>query len=1220
MRDHRVLLCCIILLATNILYALSPFVETIQANTPPTLYVGAGEQYTKIQDAINNATDGYRIFVYNGTYTGSIIINKKIDLFGEGRNITTINGNNAQTVIKIIANNVNISHFTIKSSSTTRGSSIINIQGNNSIITDNIISNGYHGIYLNKSRGHLIYDNIIQNNARDGIYLNRSNANKNISYNTIKNNYNGIYLYNYSSDNKIYNNIIQNNNLNGIYLDHSCDNNIIRNNNCSKNTKHGIYINDYSNHSTIAGNTMYLNGNSGLVFENSSWSLTVNSNTIRKNSNYGVMIVGSYNILQNNTITHNNRDGVFLTADNNNTILNNLIGYNTVAGIRLHNSTDNLIQGNEIYRNTQYGVDLDFYTLRNRIYNNYFHHNTRNARDKSINKNQWNISKINGTNKAGGPIKCGNYWDDFDETSEGAYDLNNDGLADTAYTIFNDNKDYGPLLDGTAPIISSIQANPSIQIIGSYTNISAVVTDNMAVKGVYLIITNPKNQISNISITQNKTGNTYFCRKQFSPIGEYSYYIAAHDARSWKKSSTDSFSIREGTPPTVVDNSPTKGAPSSIFAVNATVTDDQDNATDLQVFFIWSHGRKSGNNSLVTYRKNYFVMPEKQYIILDNTTTPLTYYFYARDHWGNAVKTTQKTVPVIDTQPPTIHLIQHGKSFDEIPGSYTYSAIITDNVAVANVIIQYWYEGSKTRSVPMDHLGNNYYKKVIIPSGSPERLYCIIAANDTNGNSNTTKNPYSHHGGPYHGFVLQPVVFDGTNSFDLDGAITNYSWIFGDETKGYGATPTHTYYTNGNYTVTLTVTDNEQRTATNTTYVQIYNFTKITTSDITKIFISETFNITLSQNFYAYDSNGDEIVDTFIDPNKILKVTHPGYLNLSGNISFLLSIDDTIIPEFIWNTTTDEILLVNYTIGSINKTIINEEEETALFFISIQKAQWMFIEITDVYPHATITIRANERIISPDLIWRKNGKIFFLDDPETTYQIVCKGIYPPLTEPLFSPGDGGIINEDSPTVYITFSVPVTITYAAFGSTNIKQKLITADNKVFTYTPPGYLEDGTYTLELDAQALQGKGHISSMVTYFYFAYVPPPQQSFFEKYGMYLIIGGFIATIAIILLWFRIKQVTLDDFIYIKNKKIIPFIKTLIIGPVSIQINEPNITKAEFFVDGQLKETLTAPPYFWKWDEKAIMKHTLETKVYDQQGNSASTGEMTFYIFNPAFFK
>lgn len=78
----------------------------------------------------------------------------------------------------------------------------------------------------------------------------------------------------------------------------------------------------------------------------------------------------------------------------------------------------------------------------------------------------------------------------------------------------------------------------------------------------------------------------------------------------------------------------------------------------------------------------------------------------------------------------------------------------------------------------------------------------------------------------------------------------------------------------------------------------------------------------------------------------------------------------------------------------------------------------------------------------------------------------------------------------------------------------------------------------------------------------------------------------------------------------------PFFRTVVLGPVSVKIDHPQLKKAEFYIDGQLKDTVTQSPALWKWNEPAFLKHTLETKIYDEQGKSTSSGEMEFYIFNP----
>lgn len=77
--------------------------------------------------------------------------------------------------------------------------------------------------------------------------------------------------------------------------------------------------------------------------------------------------------------------------------------------------------------------------------------------------------------------------------------------------------------------------------------------------------------------------------------------------------------------------------------------------------------------------------------------------------------------------------------------------------------------------------------------------------------------PIADAGGPYLGIEGSPVVFDGSNSYDPDGTIVSYEWDFGDGHTGSGETPAHTYASTGTYIVSLTATDDEGRTYTDTT-------------------------------------------------------------------------------------------------------------------------------------------------------------------------------------------------------------------------------------------------------------------------------------------------------------------------------------------------------------------------------------------------------------------
>jgi PKD repeat protein len=73
---------------------------------------------------------------------------------------------------------------------------------------------------------------------------------------------------------------------------------------------------------------------------------------------------------------------------------------------------------------------------------------------------------------------------------------------------------------------------------------------------------------------------------------------------------------------------------------------------------------------------------------------------------------------------------------------------------------------------------------------------------------------------PNSGYAPLVVTLSGANSYDSDGSIASYAWNFGDGTTGAGASVQHTYTGVGNYTATLTVTDNRGGTATTTAGIQ----------------------------------------------------------------------------------------------------------------------------------------------------------------------------------------------------------------------------------------------------------------------------------------------------------------------------------------------------------------------------------------------------------------
>lgn len=78
------------------------------------------------------------------------------------------------------------------------------------------------------------------------------------------------------------------------------------------------------------------------------------------------------------------------------------------------------------------------------------------------------------------------------------------------------------------------------------------------------------------------------------------------------------------------------------------------------------------------------------------------------------------------------------------------------------------------------------------------------------------QSPLADAGPDQTGLIGEELTFDGSGSYDADGTIASCEWDFGDGGGATGEVVTHAYSSEGTYTVTLTVTDDDGASDTDT--------------------------------------------------------------------------------------------------------------------------------------------------------------------------------------------------------------------------------------------------------------------------------------------------------------------------------------------------------------------------------------------------------------------
>ncbi|KYK24108.1 hypothetical protein AYK24_06775 [Thermoplasmatales archaeon SG8-52-4] len=302
----------------------------IQSSRGNTLYVGGSgpNNYTKIQDAIDDASDGDTVFVYDDSspYYENIEIDKSINLVGENKNTTILYGvGNYYYHIDVFTDWIKISRFTIQN-----GRTGINLRSNYNLITDNIII--FHSNY--------------------GINLKGSN--NTITKNTLsENNFSAIYLH-YSSNNVIKENIISNG-FHGIYLVNS-NNNVIMDNNFSKN-KGGLDLHSYNYNNVITSNSFFKNDRGICITD--SMRNTIIYNNLSKNK-YSIELRRScINTISYNNVNSSEHDGIAILDNSDcNTINFNSVNNSTWVGLFFSDSKKNILNNNRIILN-KHGIFIN---------------------------------------------------------------------------------------------------------------------------------------------------------------------------------------------------------------------------------------------------------------------------------------------------------------------------------------------------------------------------------------------------------------------------------------------------------------------------------------------------------------------------------------------------------------------------------------------------------------------------------------------------------------------------------------------------------------------------------------------------------------------------------------------------------------------------------------------------------------------------------------------
>jgi len=199
-------------------------------------------------------------------------------------------------------------------------------------------------------------------------------------------------------------------------------------------------------------------------------------------------------------------------------------------------------------------------------------------------------------------------------------------------------------------------------------------------------------------------------------------------------------------------------------------------------------------------------------------------------------------------------------SFTESAETVYTNDVITFNASASSdpdgVIVSYEWDfgdGTNATGITVEHAyvdDGNYTVALTVTDddGATDTVISVKTVLNRSPVTSFTESAETVHTGEF-------ITFNASESYDPDGYIVSYFWDFGDGTNATGVIVSHAYVDDGNYTVTLTVTDDDDATASTTATKKVLNLSPIAsfTESVETVYTGEAIAFNASD---SYDPDG----------------------------------------------------------------------------------------------------------------------------------------------------------------------------------------------------------------------------------------------------------------------------------------------------------------------------------------------------------------------------